>query len=184
MRRRSSIPAQSRTTDATSCCSACRREGVERYLMRAESADGTRFDVAPELVPHPRDRRVRGRGPPRLRSARDERRRQSARHVRDGHRTAAVDWASRGPTTSGRFEFVGAGGEEDVRNGVLFPEKLGGRSPELDRPNRVRFEGGATSGDEIVLSESDDLVDWRAGRSGHERTPTTGTSSSAPGRRR
>ncbi len=58
------------------------------------------------------------------------------------------------------FDFLGVGEEPDVRNGVLFPEKLGGRFVRLDRPNLVPLEGGTTSGSTIVLSESDDLVSW------------------------
>lgn len=49
----------------------------------------------------------------------------------------------------------------DVRNGVLFPEKIGGRWLRLERPNRVREEGGPATGDAIVLAESDDLMRWR-----------------------
>jgi beta-1,4-mannooligosaccharide/beta-1,4-mannosyl-N-acetylglucosamine phosphorylase len=58
------------------------------------------------------------------------------------------------------FEFVGFGSEGDIRNGVLFPEKVAGRYLRLDRPNMAMLEGGPTSGDEIFLSESEDLVDW------------------------
>ena len=61
-----------------------------------------------------------------------------------------------------RFELIGLGVEEDARNGVLFPEKLGGRYVRLDRPNRLRLAGGATSGDAIRLSTSDDLISWEA----------------------
>ncbi|MFH1688972.1 MAG: glycoside hydrolase family 130 protein [Candidatus Eisenbacteria bacterium] len=59
------------------------------------------------------------------------------------------------------IDFLGASGEDDVRNGVLFPEKIDGSYARLDRPNRVSFETGVTSGDEIVLSRSDDLLNWR-----------------------
>ena len=58
------------------------------------------------------------------------------------------------------FDFVGLGSHPDIRNGVLFPEKMGGRFVRLDRPNRSALEGGVTSGDEIWLSSSDDLVEW------------------------
>jgi beta-1,4-mannooligosaccharide/beta-1,4-mannosyl-N-acetylglucosamine phosphorylase len=47
-----------------------------------------------------------------------------------------------------------------VRNGVLFPEKIGGRYLRLERPNRSRFDSGVTSGTTIVLAESEDLVRW------------------------
>lgn len=47
----------------------------------------------------------------------------------------------------------------DTRNGVLFPEKIGGRYALLERPNRP-IDGGPTSGSRIVLSLSDDLMNW------------------------
>jgi beta-1,4-mannooligosaccharide/beta-1,4-mannosyl-N-acetylglucosamine phosphorylase len=62
------------------------------------------------------------------------------------------------------FDFIGLGEHPDIRNGVLFPEKIGGRFARLDRPNRARLEGGVTSGDEIWFSTSDDLVDWKPER--------------------
>jgi beta-1,4-mannooligosaccharide/beta-1,4-mannosyl-N-acetylglucosamine phosphorylase len=56
-----------------------------------------------------------------------------------------------------RFELVSFDAEGERRNGVLFPEKVGGRYLRLERPNTV--EG---SGDQIWLAESDDLVTWSA----------------------
>ena len=58
------------------------------------------------------------------------------------------------------FDFIGLGAHPDIRNGVLFPEKMGGRFVRLDRPNRSALEGGVTSGDEIWFSSSEDLVTW------------------------
>lgn len=58
------------------------------------------------------------------------------------------------------LEFVGLPAEQDLRNGVLFPERIGGKCLRLERPNRVRLPGGRTTGDQIWLSASDDLVDW------------------------
>ena len=59
-----------------------------------------------------------------------------------------------------RFELVGIEAGPDVRNGVLFPERRNGRYLRLDRPNRIQLADGPTTGDEIVLSDSDDLVNW------------------------
>lgn len=59
-----------------------------------------------------------------------------------------------------RFEFLGITTQEDTRNGVLFPEKIGGKYLRLDRPNKVQLQGGPTSGNTIYLSESDDLLHW------------------------
>jgi beta-1,4-mannooligosaccharide/beta-1,4-mannosyl-N-acetylglucosamine phosphorylase len=59
------------------------------------------------------------------------------------------------------FTFMGVVSGEDARNGVLFPEKIGGRYLRLDRPNRVKIADGPETGDTIFLSESDDLLSWR-----------------------
>ncbi len=48
-----------------------------------------------------------------------------------------------------------------VRNGVLFPERIGGRYAMLLRPNRVSAGEGLTSGDTITLATSEDLRSWR-----------------------
>lgn len=60
-----------------------------------------------------------------------------------------------------RFELVSYSGQYEARNGVLFPEQFSGRYLRLERPNRVTVPGGVTSGSEIVLAASDDLVTWR-----------------------
>ena len=59
------------------------------------------------------------------------------------------------------FEFLGIVSDGDIRNGVLFPEKVGGRYLRMDRPNKTRLKGGPTSGSAIWLSESDDLLRWK-----------------------
>jgi beta-1,4-mannooligosaccharide/beta-1,4-mannosyl-N-acetylglucosamine phosphorylase len=61
-----------------------------------------------------------------------------------------------------RFELVGIEPGPDVRNGVLFPTRWDGKYMRLDRPNRIQLADGPTTGDEIVLSESDDLIHWQA----------------------
>ena len=60
------------------------------------------------------------------------------------------------------FSFLGIVSNGDVRNGVLFPEKVNGKYLRFDRPNRVHLEGGPSSGSEIYLSQSDDLLHWEA----------------------
>jgi len=59
------------------------------------------------------------------------------------------------------YEFIGIVSGGDVRNGVLFPEKIDGRYLRLDRPNKVRIADGPISGSDIHLSGSDDLIAWR-----------------------
>ena len=58
------------------------------------------------------------------------------------------------------FRFLGITSNEDIRNGVLFPEKIGGKYMRLDRPNKARHSSGPTSGSTIWLSSSDNLIDW------------------------
>ncbi len=61
-----------------------------------------------------------------------------------------------------RLELLSVTGDADVRNGVLFPERIGGRYLLLERPNTMQSAGGVTSGDAIELLSSDDLVHWRS----------------------
>jgi beta-1,4-mannooligosaccharide/beta-1,4-mannosyl-N-acetylglucosamine phosphorylase len=50
---------------------------------------------------------------------------------------------------------------KDVRNGVLFPERFDGKYLRLERPNLIKLTGGPTTGRQIVLAESTDLMRWR-----------------------
>lgn len=59
------------------------------------------------------------------------------------------------------FGFIGITSTEDIRNGVLFPERVNGKYLRMDRPNKARHTGGPTSGSTIWLSESDNLLDWQ-----------------------
>ena len=59
------------------------------------------------------------------------------------------------------FEFLGIASNEDIRNGVLFPEKVNGKYMRMDRPNKSQHDSGPTSGTTIWLSESDDLINWK-----------------------
>lgn len=58
------------------------------------------------------------------------------------------------------YEFLGVTSTEDTRNGVIFPEKFNGKYLRLERPNKVQLTGGPTSGNTIILSESEDLLNW------------------------
>jgi len=134
--------------------------GRETVLMMAESADGERFAVRPQLV------QFVGLGAVH----------QTIYHVYDPRLTrigdtiyvmfaADTDAGCRLGVARTRdfehFELVSFGGDEDTRNGVLFPEQRGGRFLRLERPNRARLAGGVASGAEIILSESEDLIRWR-----------------------
>lgn len=62
------------------------------------------------------------------------------------------------------FNFLGIVSDGDIRNGVLFPEKINGKFLRFDRPNKVQLEGGPSSGNTIYLSESDDLLNWKSSK--------------------
>ena len=57
------------------------------------------------------------------------------------------------------FKFMGIVSKEDNRNGVIFPEKVGGEYIRLERPNITSLNGIAT-GNCICLSKSTDLLNW------------------------
>ncbi len=58
------------------------------------------------------------------------------------------------------FQFLGVEPHRDMRNGVLFPEKIGDSYVRLDRPNTGTAGGGVASGSTICVSTSENLVDW------------------------
>lgn len=133
--------------------------GRETVLMPAWSDDGERFTVEPRLVT------LDGL----------DRAGETVYHVYDPRLTRIddavymvcavdVDGACRlciGRTTDfERFELVSYTGDRDVRNGVLFPEKVGGRHVRLERPNKTLLSNGVTTGNEVWLSESSDLREW------------------------
>ncbi|MDE3057777.1 MAG: glycoside hydrolase family 130 protein [Bacteroidota bacterium] len=60
------------------------------------------------------------------------------------------------------YRFLGIVSDDDNRNGVLFPEKINGKYVRFDRPNKVQLTEGPVSGNTIVMSESDDLLHWKA----------------------
>jgi beta-1,4-mannooligosaccharide/beta-1,4-mannosyl-N-acetylglucosamine phosphorylase len=59
-----------------------------------------------------------------------------------------------------RWRLIGVDAETDQRNGVLFPERVGGRYLRLERPNRVGTTGGPATGSRITCSASSDLLNW------------------------
>ena len=133
----------------------------ETFMVVAESPDGARFTVRPEVV------EFRG-----LETVKDR-----IYHVYDARITRlegahyimfAMDMDSGCQLGLARtddfreFRFLGLTSSDDVRNGVLFPERVGGSYLRMERPNRARLEGGPTTGSTIWLAESDDLLHWRA----------------------
>ena len=61
----------------------------------------------------------------------------------------------------GSLEFISLIGNQDTRNAVLFPEKIGGQYALLHRPNLTALDGGPLSGSAIHLCVSDDLQVWQ-----------------------
>ncbi|MGB5528003.1 MAG: glycoside hydrolase family 130 protein, partial [Gemmatimonadota bacterium] len=134
--------------------------GRRTHLVMAESLNGREFSVWPEIV------RIPGL----------DRLEETIYHVYDPRITPidgeflvmfAVDTETGCRLGTARtrdfreFEFVGLGEHPDIRNGVIFPARFGDRYLRYDRPNRVVDAGAPATGDEIVLSESHDLLDWR-----------------------
>ncbi len=58
------------------------------------------------------------------------------------------------------LNFQGLVSDADVRNGVIFPERINGRFARLERPNKSILENGTKTGSAIYLSYSDDLLKW------------------------
>jgi beta-1,4-mannooligosaccharide/beta-1,4-mannosyl-N-acetylglucosamine phosphorylase len=132
----------------------------ETFLIKAEGKDGIRFEVSKDIV------RFNGL----------ERVKRRIYHIYDPRIVElekvfyvlfAMDMDDACQLGLGKtvdfdtFEFIEIVSNEDIRNGVLFPERVGGKYLRFDRPNRVRKEGGPTSGNTIWLSESDDLIRWK-----------------------
>jgi beta-1,4-mannooligosaccharide/beta-1,4-mannosyl-N-acetylglucosamine phosphorylase len=59
----------------------------------------------------------------------------------------------------------------DQRNGVLFPERIGGLYHRLQRPNASTRSRGPATGSVITHSTSEDLLRWSAGRPVMEGRP-------------
>ncbi len=132
----------------------------ETVLMVADSADGVKFTVRPEIITIDGLSAVSTR----------------IYHIYDPRLTliddaiyivfaADVDNACRlgvaRTTDMRRFELISFDNTQDVRNGVLFPEKIGGRYLRLERPNQTTLQNGVTTGSTIVLAASEDLVTWQ-----------------------
>lgn len=132
----------------------------ETFLLMAKSADGIHFSVRPEIVELGGLEKVRKRiyhvYDARITRLEDAFYLMFAMDMDDGCRLGLAR------TENFRdFRFLGLAGDEDVRNGVLFPEKVGGVYLRLERPNTSRLAGGPKTGSEIWLAESKDLVKWK-----------------------
>jgi len=131
----------------------------ETYLVMADSDDGVDFKVRDKIVHFKGIENVEGR----------------IYHIYDARLSCidgvyyvmfAMDMEGGCQLGVGKtddfkeFEFLGIASNEDIRNGVLFPEKVNGKYLRMDRPNKARHSDGPSSGTTIWLSESDDLINW------------------------
>jgi len=58
------------------------------------------------------------------------------------------------------WDLVGIDADENLRNGVLFPERLDGEYMRLQRPNRAARAGAPATGSEFTLARSAALKQW------------------------
>jgi len=132
----------------------------ETFLVMAESMDGVSFKVENKIVHFKGIEKVEGKVyhiyDARITKLEDRFYIMFAMDMQDGCQLGlgvTDDFKS--------FDFVGITSNEDIRNGVLFPEKIDGKYYRMDRPNKSRHSGGPTSGSTIWLSESVNLIDWQ-----------------------
>lgn len=134
--------------------------GRETYILKAESSNGVDFTVSDKVV------EFRG----------IEKITEKIYHIYDARITRIEDkyyimfamdmdtGCQLGLAVTSDFDeyaFLGIASTGDIRNGVLFSEKINGKYMRFDRPNKVQLSEGPTSGNTICLSESDDLLAWR-----------------------
>lgn len=151
---------------------AVRRRGRDLLLLRVQTRGRTTLLLPAE---HRADGAVEVLGPP-LEIAGLEALDPAPVHVYDArltviddvcHAVLAADFHDGCrllTATSEDFEtwrLLGPPSTDDLRNGVLFPEKVGGRYLRLQRPNRSARDGAPRTGTVIVLAESDDGEAWR-----------------------
>jgi len=132
----------------------------ETFMVMAESADGVNFTVENKIVDFKGIEKIKGKVfhmyDARITKLEDRFYIMFAMDMQDGCQLGlgvTDDFSS--------FDFLGITSTEDIRNGVLFPEKINGKYYRMDRPNKARHSGGPTSGSTIWLSESDNLIDWK-----------------------
>ena len=153
-------PGATRLGNETILLLRVQTRGRETVLVPANSTDGVRFTVSDTTLRLHGVERVPGEVyhiyDPRLTWLEGLCHIMFAMDTADGCRLGlarTTDFAS--------AEFLGVVSEPGVRNGVLFPQKVQGQYLRLDRPNRVQLPGGPSTGDQIRLCASFDLLTWR-----------------------
>jgi beta-1,4-mannooligosaccharide/beta-1,4-mannosyl-N-acetylglucosamine phosphorylase len=136
--------------------------GRQTFLVPARSVDGIEIEVLPQVV-EVRGLDLKGETAfhiydPRITVVEGEPLVTLAIDTEVGCRTAVARWPE-----PGLLEVISVDLERDVRNAVLFPDRIGGRYVRLERPNRVTREGALPSGSAVTLATSDDLITWEPG---------------------
>ena len=140
--------------------------GRRTFCMPAVSEDGLGFKVAAEPAQFfglP-DMHVFHNYDARLTMLEDQLMVVTALDTDKGCRCAI--WKAAGHPANGfagleRLEFISLAGDQDTRNAVLFPEKIGDQYAMLHRPNQTALDGGPISGSAIHCCVSDDLLNWQ-----------------------
>jgi beta-1,4-mannooligosaccharide/beta-1,4-mannosyl-N-acetylglucosamine phosphorylase len=134
--------------------------GRETFWMRARSRDGLSFRVDPEQVRleglEKPGRTVYHVYDPRITRLDDQYYIFCAMDTEEGCVLGLVQTSD-----FERYSFIDVVSENEVRNGVLFPEMVGGRYLRLERPNELSEAAGVRTGSRIWLSESSDLLHWK-----------------------
>ena len=134
--------------------------GRETFIVKAESKDGVNFEVDNKSVVFNNIEKVAEKiyhvYDPRITKIENN---YYIMFAMDMDRGCQLGLAK--TTDFNEFDFLGIVSEGDIRNGVLFPEKIKNKYLRFDRPNKVQLSGGPSSGSSICLSESDDLIHWK-----------------------
>ncbi len=133
----------------------------ETFIVKAESSDGINFKVDKKIVDFKGIERVKKKiyhiYDARITRIENEYFIMFAMDMDEGCRLGLAK-----TNDFDEFIFLGIVSNDDTRNGVLFPEKINGKYLRFDRPNKVQLADGPTSGNTIYLSESIDLLNWKA----------------------
>ncbi|GAB4293506.1 MAG: glycoside hydrolase family 130 protein [Ignavibacteriaceae bacterium] len=134
--------------------------GRETFIMKAVSSDGKKFIVEPEPVNFSGIENVNEKiyhlYDPRISKVDED---YIIMFAMDFDNCCRLGIAKTSDFNS--YYFIGITSGNDTRNGVLFPEKIDNHFVRLERPNTMIGKGGVKTGNSIILSVSENLVDWK-----------------------
>lgn len=133
--------------------------GRETFIVKAESENGFDFKIEQDKVNFKGIENVSGKihhiYDPRITKINEDYLIMFAMDMEDGCKLGV------GKTKDFiDYEFIGISTGDDIRNGVIFPERINNKYLRFDRPNKTQLESGPSSGGTICLSESEDLLNW------------------------